>query len=292
MGEKRRGAGEGSIYRRKDGRWVGQYEAEGKRRYAYGQDREGVRTRLTKAIADRDAGLVFDSRNLTVAEYAPLWLDSVEGAVGGPRTWKRHEELTRLHVIPRLGSTRLDKLNALQVQALYRKKLDAGLSPTTVRKVHATLYKALKQAVRWQLVPRNVCDSVTPPRAAKLEIEALTREEVKRLLDTARTDGLFALYVLACSTGMRQGEILAFKWDCVDFEAGTVRVKRTVWKGKVYPPKTPHSRRTIGLSQTALSALWDHRQGQAASSASGASPTGPVSRWTATTSSTGVGRAW
>jgi integrase len=264
MGEKRRGSGEGSIYRRKDGRWVGQYEVEGKRRYVYGKDREAVRTRLTKALADRDAGLVFDSRNLAVCEYVPLWLDSIESAVG-PRTWKRHEELTRLHVIPRLGSTKLDKLNALQVQSLYRKKLDAGLSPTTLRKIHATLYKALKQAVRWQLVPRNVCDSVTPPRATKVEIEALTREEVKRLLDTARSDRLYALYVLACTTGMRQGEILALKWDCVDFEAGTVRVKRTVWKGKVYPPKTPHSRRTIGLSHTALRALWDHRQGQAAS---------------------------
>jgi hypothetical protein len=178
MGGKRRGAGEGSLYRRKDGRWVGQYEAEGKRRYVYGKDRESVRARLTKALADRDAGLVFDSRNLTVSEYAPLWLDSIREAVG-PRTWKRHEELTRLHVIPRLGSTGLDKLNALQVQSLYREKLDAGLSPTTVRKIHATLYKALKQAVRWQLVPRNVCDSVTPPRATKTEIEALTADQVK-----------------------------------------------------------------------------------------------------------------
>ncbi|MDP9438431.1 MAG: site-specific integrase, partial [Actinomycetota bacterium] len=68
------------------------------------------------------------------------------------------------------------------------------------------------------------------------------------------------------TTGMRQGEILALKWDCVDFEAGTVRVKRTVWKGDVYPPKTPHSRRTIRLSQMATRALWDHRQGQAVSS--------------------------
>src|SRR5918998_246799 len=125
MGGKRRGAGEGSLYRRKDGRWVGQYEAEGKRRYVYGKDRESVRVRLTKALADRDAGLVFDSRNLTVSEYAPLWLDSIREAVG-PRTWKCHEELTRLHVIPRFGSTGLDKLNALQVQSLYREKLDAG----------------------------------------------------------------------------------------------------------------------------------------------------------------------
>lgn len=54
-----------------------------------------------------------------------------------------------MHVIPRLGSTKLDKLNALQIQSLYRMKLGTGLSPTTVRKIHATLYKALKQAVRW-----------------------------------------------------------------------------------------------------------------------------------------------
>ncbi|CAA9445996.1 MAG: hypothetical protein AVDCRST_MAG01-01-4083 [uncultured Rubrobacteraceae bacterium] len=172
MGEKRRGAGEGSNYRRKDGRWVGQYEVEGKRRYVYGQDRETVRTKMTKALADRDAGVVFDSLNLTVGEYASLWLDSIKQDVG-PRTWKRHEELTRLHVILRFGSAKLDKLNALQVQAFYHKKLDSGLFPTTVRKVHGTLYKALKQAVRWQLIPRNVCDSVTPPRATKVEIEAL-----------------------------------------------------------------------------------------------------------------------
>jgi integrase len=265
MAERKRGAGEGSIYRRKDGRYVGQYEADGKRRYVYGRDREEVRTKLTKALADRDAGLVFDSRNLTASEYMPLWLDSIREAIG-PRTWKRHEEITRLHIAPVLGKTKLDKLNPLQVQALYRKKLDAGLSPTTVRRIHATLYKSLKQALRWQLIPRNVCEFVTPPRATKVEIEALTKEQVKALLDVARSDRLYALYVLACTTGMRQGEILALQWDCVDFEAGTVRVKRTVWKGEVYPPKTPHSRRTIKLSQLALRALWDHRQRQAMNS--------------------------
>lgn len=265
MSERRRGPGEGSIYRRKDGRFVGQYEVEGKRRYIYGRDRDEVRTKLTKALADRDAGIIFDSQNLTVGEYMSVWLDSIKDTVG-PRTWKRHEELTRLHITSRLGSVRLDKLNAMQAQSLYRVKLDAGLSPTTVRKIHATLYKSLKQAVRWQLVPRNVCESVTPPREARTEFKALTKEEIKRLLDAARDDRLYALYVLACTTGMRQGELLALQWDCVDFEAGTVRVKRTVWKGKVYPPKTPRSRRIIQLSQMAIRALWDHRQSQAANS--------------------------
>lgn len=104
------------------------------------------------------------------------------------------------------------------------------------------------------------------PRATKVEIEALTKKQVEALLDTARSDRLHALYVLACITGMRQGEILALKWDCVDFESGTVRVKRTVWKGMSTRPN-PHSRRTIKLSQFALRALWDHGRGQAANSA-------------------------
>ncbi len=142
---------------------------------------------------------MFDPCNLAVGAYVPLWLDSIREAIG-PRAWKRHEEITRLHIVPVLGKTKLGKLNALQVQALYRKKLDARLSLTTVRKIHATLYKSLKQALRWQLVPRNVCESVTPPRAARVEIEALTQEEVKVLLDAARSDRLYALYVLACTT--------------------------------------------------------------------------------------------
>lgn len=261
MGEKKRTNGEGSIYQRKDGRYVGQYEVEGKRRYIYGSDKNEVRTKLTKALADRDAGLVWDSQDLTVGEYLSVWLDSIRDTVG-PRTWKRHEEIKRLHIEPTLGKIRLDKLNPLQVQSLYRKKLNEGRSATTVRKTHITLYKALKQAVRWQLLPRNVCESVTPPREQRPEIIALTEEEVKCLLFAAKDDPLYAFYVLACTTGMRQGELLALRWEYVDFNAGTIQVRRTVWQGKVYPPKTPRSRRTVRLSQIAIRALWDHRQKQ------------------------------
>ena len=82
MAERKRYPGEGSIYQRKDGRYVGQYEIEEKRRYVYSRDREEVRAKLTKALADRDAGLVYDSRNLTVGEYVPLWLDSIREALG------------------------------------------------------------------------------------------------------------------------------------------------------------------------------------------------------------------
>ena len=134
---KRRGRGEGSIYRRKDGSWVAQYTVGDKRLYIYGKTRKDVAARLSKAIAERDSGLVYDSANVKVADYLDRWLDSIKDTLR-KRTWRRHEEITRLHLKPTLGNVKLDKLGALQVQTLYRSKLDAGLSPRTVQIIHAT----------------------------------------------------------------------------------------------------------------------------------------------------------
>jgi integrase len=98
---RRRGRGEGSIYRRKDGRWVGQYEVGGKRRNVYGKTRRDVAARLAKAVADGNEGLIFDSEHLTVAQYLDRWLDSIRGTVR-ESTWVRHEINVRVHLKPAL----------------------------------------------------------------------------------------------------------------------------------------------------------------------------------------------
>jgi integrase len=200
-----------------------------KKRYVYGKTRKDVAAKLSKAIADRDSGLVYDSETLTLADYLDRWLDSIRGTLR-QRTWVRHEEVTRLHLKPTIGSAKLDRLNALQVQSLYRSKLDSGLSPRTVQIIHATLHKALKQAVKWSLVPRNICEAVDPPRVPKAEIRPLDTEQAKRLLQIAKETQpeLYALYVLAVSTGMRSGEILGLQWRDVDLDARTLQVRRTV----------------------------------------------------------------
>jgi len=256
---RRRGRGEGSIYRRKDGSWVAQYTVGDKRRYIYGKTRKDVAARLNKAIAERDSGIVYDSENLKLADYLDRWLDSIEDTLR-ERTWQRHEEITRLHLKPTIGSVRLDKLNALEVQSLYRSKLDSGLSPRTVQIIHATLYKALKQAVRWSLVPRNVCEVVVPPRVPKSEIHPLDARQAKKLLDTARDTQLYyyPLYVLAVTTGMRSGEILGLQWRDVDLDAGRLQVRRTVFNGAVSTPKTARSNRGMKLSKIAVEALRQH----------------------------------
>ena len=115
---KRRGRGEGSIYQRKDGLWVGQYTVqtvEGtKTKYIYSKTRKDAATRLAKAIAQRDAGVVFDAGALTVGAYLDRWLDAIRDTVK-VRTWQRHEEVVRLHLKPLLGRGRLERVNALQV---------------------------------------------------------------------------------------------------------------------------------------------------------------------------------
>src|SRR3954464_1001893 len=117
MGNGRRGRGEGSIYRRKDGRWVGQYDLctdlGKKTKYIYGKTRKEVATKLTKAMADRDAGMVFEAGSLNVGDYLNRWLDSIRDTLRR-RTWIRHEEVVRLHLKPSLGNTKLDRLSALR----------------------------------------------------------------------------------------------------------------------------------------------------------------------------------
>ena len=111
MAARRRGRGEGSIYRRKDGRWVGQYEVGGKRRCVYGKTRKEVASKLTTALADGNEGLIFDSDHLTVAQYLDRWLHSIRGKVR-ESTWVRHEGNVRVHVKPALGRVRLGTVDA------------------------------------------------------------------------------------------------------------------------------------------------------------------------------------
>jgi integrase len=161
----RRPKGTGSIYER-GGVVIGQYEVqtpEGKikRKHIWGKSKKEVGSKLAKAVADGDKGLVFDCGSMTVGEFLDEWLDSIRASLrlGALR---RYEESIGIHIKPTFGKVQLDRLDALRVQSLYRMKLDSGLSPRTVQIIHATLHKALNQAVSWSLIPRNVTESVSP----------------------------------------------------------------------------------------------------------------------------------
>ncbi len=265
----KRGNGEGSIYRRKDGRWVGQYlvytTGGPKYRYLYGKTRQAVAEKLTKAMADRDRGLYFDSGTLNVANYMPRWLsDAVQGTVRRS-TYARYEEITRRHIIPALGRIRLKNLTPAHVRGLYQEKLRTGLAPRTVQYIHATLHKALKQAVADGLIPRNVTEAVKAPRPTKKEIRPLNEVQARALLEAAHSDRLEALYVVAITAGLRQGEILGLRWHDLDLDADKLAVRRSLSVTKDGPafqsPKNGKGR-SVRLTRQAVEALKYHRAAQ------------------------------
>ncbi len=260
----RRAKGEGSVSKRKDGRWQARYTANGKRRYIYGKTKSEVARRLNDALHDANRGLVYDDRGTTVSQHVGDWLDASRSSVR-TRTWERYEQICRNHIVPELGHLKLRNLTPVVVQNLYRKKLEV-LSPRTVVYVHVTLHKILQQALKWNLVPRNVTELVDPPRIAKEEITPLTPEEVNILFDTVSGSPLEALYVLAVTTGLRKGELLGLKWSDVDLDGGLLRVRRSLSltrQGPVMvPPKTAKGKRSVGLSGVAVEALRKHRSRQ------------------------------
>jgi len=194
------------------------------------------------------------------------WLEAAKPSIR-ERSWVRYEQYVRLHVDPALGKLTLTKLLPQHLQKLYSDRLAAGSSPTTVHHLHATIHRALKQAVRWNLVVRNVADLVDPPRDAYFEITTLAPEQARSLLDAADGNRLEALYVLALTTGMRQGEILGLRWRDLDFDRCSLQVRGSLQRLDeglvVTAPKTDRSQRQVTLAPIAVAALRRHRVVQA-----------------------------
>ena len=263
------------ITKRKDGRYVGRYTvhtADGpKRKVIYGRKYKEVERKLAEARGDAARGIVTDDQNLSVGEYLDRWMnDAVRGTVR-ESTYTRDKYLLTNHIKPSIGRIKLKNLNALHLQSLYRERLDSGLSGSTVQKIHHVAHKALDQAVKWDLIPRNPADAVKAPTPTQKEKHPLSAPEARRLLDAASGDRLEALYELAVQTGMRQGELLGLRWEDVDLDGQSLRIRRTLTrKGNdsggsygVGEPKTKKSRRTVRLTERAVDALRSHRARQA-----------------------------
>ena len=267
----KRGQNEGSIYKRRDGRWVATislgYKA-GKRcrKSFYGKTRRTVQEQLTAALRAHQQGLPAAPERQNVANFLERWLeDSVRPSVR-PRTYASYSQLVRLHIAPVLGRHQLVKLGPQDVQHFLNDKLSDGLSPRTVRYLHAVLRCALGRAMKWGLVTRNVATLVDPPAHQRPYVKPLTPNQARAFLDAVKGDRLAALYSVALAVGLRQGEALGLRWEDIDFDAGrlTVRValQRLDGRLQLVEPKTVRSRRTIALPQTAVSALRTHRAQQ------------------------------
>ena len=270
-GMARRAAGEGSIYKRKDGLWtcvlsLGFDGSRRVRKQVYGKTQREVRRKLTRLRAEHDAGAPLTTgREPTVAQFLDSWLTGYHPTVR-PTTYRRAEGIVKLHLIPTLGRKRLTELTPADVSALLAKKGKEGLSPRTVQYIRVVLRTALAQAEQHDSVRRNVAALVAGPKVERVGVPALTEKQAQEVVSAVAEDRLAALYALTLATGLRQGEVLGLTWGTVDLDAGTLSVRQTLTRNdgqfELSPLKTSRSRRTIPIPAVALSALEAHRARQ------------------------------
>lgn len=266
----KRGNGAGSVYRQKStGKWAGCITLDtGKRKYFYGKTQKEVQDKINEALYEQQRGTLATGSNVTMQDYLDSWLEDTHKPTVRLSTYLNYRKLLNNYLIPGLGKVILQKLTAPRVQAFYSKKLQEGLSPKTVTNIHGVLHKALDNAVKWNILARNVCDAVTPPRIPRQELTFLTQEQAQTLLREVKAHKLEALLTLAITTGMRRGELLALRWQDINFDQRTIQVKRSVSYHQVYgyvesEPKTARSRREILLPAFVIEVLLRHQKQQA-----------------------------
>lgn len=263
----RRGNGEGSIAQRRNGTYQGAVRLpDGSRKYVYGKSREEIRRKLGVVIHSLETGTFSDAHGQTVAEFLDQWLQEVVRPNVRPWTFAGYEVHVRLHLKPAIGSLRLDKLGPIHVQRLMNQKIAEGLKPKTVRYIRGTLRSALNHGVRWGMVGRNAAALVGSPKVDQYEINPLTPSEARIFLDAMKEDRLEALYSVALTTGLRQGEALGLRWQDVDLELGYLRVSKQLQRidGRLQlvEPKTARSRRSLAMPRTIVEGLRKHRERQ------------------------------
>ena len=260
----RRGHGEGSISRRKDGRYQAALTLENhKRRYFYGKTRKEVQDKLNMALHEQKQGTLATGPQQTLKAHLEKWLEQVVRLTKRPNTYKGYRSAVYCHLIPALGHIRLQKLTVGHLQAFYVEKVKK-LKPRTLIVVRAALSGALEDALKQGFVVRNVAKLVDLPHVEWYEGQVLTVEQAKKLLEVARGSRLDALLLVALTTGMRRGELVGLRWRDVDLEKGVLQVRHTVSRvwgmGLVVgEPKAKAGRRKIMLSSVVIRALKEHQ---------------------------------
>ncbi|MEX0782130.1 MAG: tyrosine-type recombinase/integrase [Dehalococcoidia bacterium] len=278
---KRRAAGEGAVYQRKsDGKWVGAYylgwrEGRQVRKYVYGATQREVLGKLADVRKRAEKGLDVTNDRMTVEHHLSAWLASIEGSVR-PNTFKRYQDVVRVHLIPSLGKHRLVQLTPQHVEAMLRAKqaeqrprraLRKGrtrpLTPRTCQEIRTVLGTALRKAQRWGLIDRNAASLAEGPRVPHQEIQPLIIDDAREFLSTVRGNRLHALYTVAITCGLRQGEILGLRWEDIDLENGVLHVRRALQRvdgdSRLVETKTERSRRSVSLPALTVTALREHR---------------------------------
>jgi integrase len=268
-----RGQNEGNIRQRKDGTWEARYTFNGKQKSVYGKTRPEVSAKLTKALNEINTGTFTEPSKLTVSSWLDIWLkDYVKQSVK-IKTYTSYEDTVRIHIKPVIGNKNLKDLSSVDALHLITGITEKGLSPRMAKYVKTILSMALKQAVKSNILVKNVCEAVTLPKQKKKEIRVLTLQEQSDFIEAIKGHRLEAAFILDLFTGLRVGELVALKWSDIDLKEGILKVRENVQRIRVEgassktqliygEPKTEKGKRSIPLLEEVVQILKEHKKRQ------------------------------
>jgi len=245
---------------------LGRRDGQRRRKTVYGRTRREVQEKVVAALRDQQLGVLPSTGTGTVAQFLATWLENSAKPRLRPSTYRSYSDLIHLHLIPSLGHLRLDRLGPAQVQAMLNAKLASGLSPRRVEFLRAVLRTSLNQAIKWEMLTKNAAALADSPRVTRRPVQVLSPAEAQRLLDAARDDRFEAVYAVALSLGLRQGEALGLRWQDIDLTEQRLTVvhalQRVDGKLTLVEPKTARSRRSIKVPAVIADILAKHRKRQ------------------------------
>ncbi len=276
---KRRSNGEGNIRKRKDGRWEGRYTAginpeNGKQIFknVLGKTQAEVKEKLKKALADSQRLDLAKQGKYTVGTWMDAWFENVAKIKVRPSSHQTYRGYIDNHIKPNIGNIPLEKLTTMELQKLYRKLLTSGrverieaekqpkgLSAKTVRNINQVISSAMDLAVAQKIILENPTNACSLPRVEHKEMQTISAEQLQDFLEEAKRSGVYEMYYIELSTGLRRGELLGLKWEDIDMQQGIIRVRRQISRidGKIVeaPLKTKNSYRAVTISPQAVEVL-------------------------------------
>ncbi len=276
---KRRSNGEGNIRKRKDGRWEGRYTAgfdptTGKQVFknVLGKTQNEVKEKLKKALEESQKLDFTRTGKYTVSQWMEEWFENVCKIKVRPSSHQTYRGYIDHHITPYIGKTPIEKLSTMDLQKLCRKLMDKGrverieaekqpkgLSAKTVRNIIQIISSAMDFAVAQKIITENPCKAVELPKVEKQEMQTIPAEQLQAFLTEAKASGVYEMYYIELSTGLRRGELLGLKWSDIDWNNAVITVRRQIVRinGEITeaPLKTKNSYRTVTISPQAVEVL-------------------------------------
>jgi integrase len=283
LGEKKRvrrnANGEGTIYKCKSGKhkgkWIGQLtigitlDGKQKRKTVYGHSRAEANEKIQQLLDELGKGIDLQKQyNTTLGNWLETWMNDYKRMDLRLSTWENYQRSIKTHILPALSHISLGQLRTDDIQHLYNNMVKNGSAPATVRRVHQIINSCLTQAEKNRLLSWNPAKATKLPKLESKEVRAMSQKEMDKFLAVLDGERWEAAFICLLGTGLRQGELLALRWQDVDLRNRTIKVSqamaRTKEKGLVFDePKTAKSKRVIPLLKYVVKALRQHKVRQA-----------------------------